>query len=543
MFVKFSEIGGFSKLFTDYIENYQKISNYFAADYRNAEGFPPLFRDISSTKRNHAAALKEIITSQYKKLTPSLKTFHNLNLLDKKNTLFITTGQQLGMFGGPLYTLYKTITAIKLADQLSADFPEYSFVPLFWLEGDDHDIDEVDFVQVFDEAGQTVRLLYPSELAGPDKRLTVGEIRFDDQIYQLFDELDKNLRNTDFKERLMELLRSSYFPGNSFKEAFKALMFELFDEKGLIIFDPIDSRVKELLKPVFKNEIENYRTHMEKLIRVSAKLDEEYHAQVKIRPVNLFMKQDNERFALEPDDNGGFRLRRKKFSASKEELLSAIENTPELFSPNVLLRPVCQDFLFPTAFYVGGPGEVSYFAQVSVLYEEFNLQMPVIYPRASATIFEKGITNTLAKFGFTPQEVFVLGDALIEAGLKQVSELNLSGHFDRTNETIDQAMAQLRAAIASVDKTIADASETTRKKMLGYLGELRAKASEAEKRKHETSVRQLNKVLSTVYPEKSLQEREISFIYYANKYGMDSVKMLFNELKHDEFGHQIITLG
>lgn len=541
--VKFSEIDGFSKLYTDYIENYQKLSNYFAADYRQAESFPALFQKIAAAQRPHAAALKQIITSQYKKLTPSLKTFHNLNLLDKKNTLFVTTGQQLGMFGGPLYTFYKTITSIKLAEQLASEYPEYSFIPLFWLEGDDHDIDEVDFVQIFDEAGQTVRLLYPSELAGPDKRMTVGEIRFDDQIYQLFDELDKNLRNTDFKERLMGLLRSAYFPGNSFKEAFKALMFELFDEKGLIIFDPIDPRVKELLKPVFKNEIENYRTHMEKLIRVSAKLDEEYHAQVKIRPVNLFMKQDNERFALEPDENGGFRLRRKKFSASKEELFTAIENNPGLFSPNVLLRPVCQDFLFSTAFYVGGPGEVSYFAQVSVLYEEFGLQMPVIYPRASATIFEKSIVNTLSKFGFTPGEVFILGDGLIEAGLKQVSELNLAGHFDSTTETIEQTMAQLRTAIASVDKTIADASETTKKKMLGYLSELRTKATDAEKRKHETSVRQLTKVLSVVFPEKSLQEREISFIYFANKYGLDTLKQLFNELKHDEFGHQIITLG
>lgn len=543
MSVKFSEIDGFSKLYTDYIENYQKLSNYFAADYREAESFLPLFQKIIDSPRLHTAALKEIITSQYKKFTPSLKTFHNLNLLDKKNTLFITTGQQLGMFGGPLYTFYKTVTAIKLAERLSADYPEFSFIPLFWLEGDDHDIDEVDFVQIFDEAGQTVRLLYPSELAGPDKRLTVGEIQFDDQIYQLFDELDKNLRATDFKNRLMEILRSAYFPGNNFKNAFKALMFELFDERGLIIFDPIEPKIKNLLKPVFKNEIENYRNHMEKLIRVSAKLDEEYHAQVKIRPVNLFMKQENERFALEPDENGGFRLRRKKFSATKEELLNTIENTPELFSPNVLLRPICQDFLFPTAFYIGGPGEVSYFAQVSVLYEEFGLQMPVIYPRVSATIFEKSIVHTLSKFGFTPQEVFILGDSLIEAGLKQVSELNLAAHFERTSDSIDEAMAQLRAAIAAIDKTIADASETTKKKMLSYLGELKNKAIDAEKRKHETSVRQLTKVLSVVYPEKSLQEREISFIYFANKYGLDSLKLLFNELEHDTFEHQIITLG
>lgn len=542
MSVNFSEISGFSKLYTDYIENYQKTSDFFAADYTNFESHPQIFEKILAKNRPFSSELKEIITNQYKRLTPSLKTFHNLNLLDKKNTIFVITGQQLGLFGGPLYTIYKIITTIKLTQKLTATFSGFNFVPLFWLEADDHDLNEVNYVQIFNEEGLAKKITFPEDPNAPEKRFAVGEISFDDSLYTVLDEFDSTLRNSDFKNRILELIRSSYYPGNTYKESFKSLLFNLFDEHGLVLFDPTDPAVKKILRPVFLHEVENYRLHLEKLIRVSANLEINYHAQVKVRPVNLFMKYEGERFALEPDEENDFRLRRKKYSLSNDELKKLIETEPALFSPNVILRPLCQDYLFPTGYYVGGPGEIGYFAQISTLYEEFALQMPVIYPRASATIIEKSISNILTKYNFTPEDIFRFNENLVETGLHIVSDSNLSEKFETITTEIERLLGALKSDISKVDKTIADASDSTKKKIQSYLSELKSKAVDAEKRKHETSVRQLNKLLHAVFPENSLQEREINFFYFANKYGLDSLKQIYNEISVDTFNHQIILL-
>lgn len=542
MSVNFSEITGFSKLYSDYIENYQKTADFFAADFTDFDSHPGVFSKILAKNRPYAGELKEIITNQYKRLTPSLKTFHNLNLLDKKNTLFVITGQQMGLFGGPLYTIYKIITSLKLAISLAEKFPSYNFIPLFWLEADDHDLKEVNYVKLFTEDGGVKRIGFPEEPEAPEKRFSVGDVLFDDTLYTVMDEFDSSLRNSDFKNRILEQLRSSYLPGSSYKESFKSLLFRLFDEHGLILFDPTESIVKKLLRPVFLHEVENYRLHLEKLIRVSAQLEINYHAQVKVRPVNLFMKYENERFALEPDEENDFRLRRKKYSLSTEELTKLIETEPGRFSPNVILRPLCQDYLFPTAYYIGGPGEIGYFAQISTLYEEFALQMPIIYPRASATLIEKSISNILAKYNFTPEDIFRFNENLVETGLQLITESNLSEQFDSVTSEIEKLLVVLKTEISKVDKTIGDASDNTKRKIQSYLSELKSKAVDAEKRKHETSVRQLTKLLNAVFPENSLQEREINYFYFANKYGPDTLKYIYNELSIESKTHQIITL-
>ena len=177
----------------------------------------------------------------------------------------------------------------------------------------------------------------------------------------------------------MEKLKSFYSPGRSLKEAFKELTFWLFDKYGLVIFDPQDSEIKDMLRPVFKKEITDFRKHTEKLVSVSAKLEDLYHAQVKVRPVNLFYSTDGGRFLIDPVENE-FRLRKKRKKFTFEELSNLIDTESDKFSANVLLRPICQDYILPTAFYVGGPSEIAYFAQVMPLYEFYNIQAPVIYP-------------------------------------------------------------------------------------------------------------------------------------------------------------------
>jgi uncharacterized protein YllA (UPF0747 family) len=182
---------------------------------------------------------------------------------------------------------------------------------------------------------------------------SVGLINLDSSINEFFDKLNNGIKETEFKPVLINLLKNFYKEGKSFKEAFKDLIFNYFDEYGLVIFDPQDYEVKKVLKPIFKKEITDFRIHTEQLVHVSATLEELYHAQVKVKPVNLFLRIDEGRYSIEPVENE-YKLRRKRKSFTQEQLLEVLENEPDKFSPNVLLRPICQDYLFPTAFYIAG---------------------------------------------------------------------------------------------------------------------------------------------------------------------------------------------
>ena len=296
-----------------------------------------------------------------------------------------------------MYTLAKILTAIRLANQLTERYDEYKFVPVFWLEGDDHDFNEVRAVNILDNENQILNIGYKEEISDDDAKQSIGNLIFDESLNEFLSKIDLNLRETEFKNDLINKLKECYQVGKSFKKSFRDLLFFLFDEFGLIIFDPQDTKVKSILKPIFKKEINDFKIHTQKLIQVSAILEEVYHAQVKVKPVNLFYHTDDGRYSIEPVEEI-YKLRRKRKQFTKDEILAEIENSPERFSPNVLLRPICQDYIFPTGLYVAGPSEISYFAQVTPLYDFYDINTPIVYPRSSFTLLEKNIASSLDKF-------------------------------------------------------------------------------------------------------------------------------------------------
>ncbi len=424
---------------------------------------------------------------------------------------------------------------------MSERYDEYNFVPIFWLEADDHDFNEVRSINVINQNNDVVNVAYDEEAEDEENRGSVGKLKIQESINNFFSELKENLRETEFTAPLFEKLKTFYSEGKTFKEAFKELMFWLFDEYGLVMFDPQDKKVKEILKPVFKKEITNFRAHTEKLVHTSATLEEFYHAQVKVRPVNLFYSTDEGRFLIEPVDND-FRLKRKRKKFSYQELIELIDKEPENFSPNVLLRPICQDYILPTAFYIGGPSEISYFAQVMPLYEFFNVAAPIIYPRSSATILEKNISAVIDKYDFNVNEIFIDKEMLKSKIVNEISETKLNDVFDKVENQIETAFDGLKEKLFELDKTISDGSVKYKQKIFHYLNELKDKATNAQNKKHETILRQLDKVSLALYPEESLQERELNYFYFANKYGVDFLKQIFEEVAINKFEHQIINL-
>lgn len=542
MQINFSDIPKNQNLFLDYLYEFKNVSEFYKYDFREKEKYAGLFKKIIDSRNNKELNLAAIIKDQYSNLSQaSEKTHSNISNLNEQRTLAIVTGQQLGLFGGPLYTLYKIITTIKLSRQLKERYEEFNFVPVFWLEGDDHDFNEIRWIKVINSQNELTEINYLDGIPEDDTKKSVGMLTLTADIKLFIEGINSSLRETEFKPGLMSKLGEIYSEGKTVKQAFKELIFWLFDEYGLVILDPQDKKIKSLLTNVFIQEVEGFREHTQKLVLTSAKLEEIYHAQVKIKPVNLFYSTDEGRYSIEPVDDT-FRLRRKRKQFTREELLSAIKNEPERFSPNVLLRPICQDYLLPTAFYIAGPSEIAYFAQITPLYDFFNIETPVIYPRASVTVVEKSIQSNLDKFNLELKDILIKSDTLKDQIIAAISENNLESVFENVTRQIELTFDQLKTSLFSIDKTISDSSDRYRDKVLSSLGDLKAKAIQAQQKKHEVSLKQIDKISESLYPSENLQERELNFIYFANKYGDAFLKRLFDEILLNSYEHQVIQI-
>src|SRR3989339_234360 len=542
MFINFKEIPGNTKLFLDYLYDFDKVKGFYKYNFRDKEQFSVKFKQLCESPKEFRNELSAIINNQYKSLSPSSKTLKNISLLKSKETIGVVTGQQLGILGGPLYTFYKIITAIKLCSHLSERYDNYHFVPVFWLEGDDHDFDEVRSINVLNDNNEIFKISYNDEAIEEEKnRGSIGFLRLKESISLFLKDFENQLQNTEFKNPLMENLKSFYREEKTFKDSFKELLFWLFDQYGLIIFDPQDVKIKELLKPVFKKEINDFRNHTEKLVNISANLEELYHAQVKIRPINLFYNYDEGRYIIEPIENE-FRLKAKRKKFSLEEINNLIETEPDKFSPNVLLRPICQDFLFPTGFYIGGPSEVAYFAQILPLYDFYNIDPAIIYPRSSITILERALKSVLDKYEMSLTDMFTDPNKLKNKIINNVSDKNLEEIFKETKNQIDLAFDILKEKLFELDKTMGDVTSKYRLKVLGYIDELNGKATEAQKKRYDITLRQIDKASANLFPNMNLQERELSFFHYANKYSVDVLQKIFDDLAINKFEHQIIEL-
>jgi bacillithiol biosynthesis cysteine-adding enzyme BshC len=541
MYINFSDIPGHQNLFLDYLYEFENVADFYSNDFRNKENYLKIFKSVTESRPALYPGVSELLTKQYSLLKPSDLTVQNIKKLSDKKTLAIVTGQQLGILGGPLYTFYKIITAIKLSHFLSERYNDYNFVPVFWLESDDHDFNEIRSVKIIDDGNSVQMIGYKAEIEEDDLKQSVGLINLDGTINNFFDKLNSSLKETDFKAALLNRLKDFYMEGKSLKDAFRELIFNYFDDYGLVIFDPQEREVKKLLTPVFRKEITDFRIHTEQLVHVSATLEELYHAQVKVKPVNLFLRVDEGRYSIEPVENE-FRLRRKRKSFTPEQLLELLENEPDKFSPNVLLRPICQDYLLPTAFYIAGPSEISYFAQIKPLYELYNITQPIIYPRSSATILENSIANSLEKYSVEINDIFIDIENVKKRIINAVEETSIDEMFDGISGQVEVLFDKLKENLLDLDKTIADASNRYRDKILSTINELKSKAEKAQQKKYEVTLRQIDRAAVNLFPNSNLQEREINFIYFANKYGEEFLKKIFDELQINKFEHQVIKL-
>lgn len=532
--------GGFSRLYRDYLYDYQKVQQFYHSDFHSFQHIPALAAHVNG-RIGHRELLAEVLREQNLRWNCSEQTLGHIRDLGQDNGFAVVTGQQVGMLGGPLYTIYKTITAVKLVKQLRKTFPDYRFAPVFWLEGEDHDLDEVSKVGLLNSEHRPISLEYLVKGKAAGKNLgAVGEIPLDEYRETFIDQIQGSLSNSEFKSQVLDLIRSTYAPGVTLNAAFAAFMNRLFEDEGLVFISANDRRLKQVLSPIFLREIQEFPRVSQMIIQRSAELESRYHAQIKTKAMNLFYYHKGGRYFIEPRETD-FSLKGTRHFIQKEELLAIAKDTPELLSPNVALRPICQDTLLPTIAYVAGPSEIAYFAQLQPVYENFAMTMPVIYPRASATIVEEKFLKTIDKFQLELIEFFDDINRVNRKVVEITSEVNVDEMFSEALQHLTDKMNEMKFGMNYIDPTLLGALENTRSKLETHLHSLKERVVEAQKRKHETALRQVEKVSNAVFPNGNMQERELNIVYFLNKHGLDFVRHLNEVLQIDEFKHQVIA--
>ncbi len=510
--------------------------------------------------KQHRETIVASITQTHSEIgESSAAVLQNLELLASADCVAVVTGQQLGILGGPMYAFYKAFSAIQLAKKLSTEFPSVKFVPVFWLESEDHDLDEVAQIHIVNRNSEVETIRYvPSELVdgvGADKwRKQVGPIVLEEEPRaKFFAELRAGLPQTAFTEEVLAEYERCYATGKTFVDAFALLLSRCFGKEGLLLFDANSREVKALGRELVKKEIETSPALSEKIILQSVALEESYHAQVKPRALNLFyITDDGERLLLLEHERftgqteRSFFLKGSRKTFGYDEILKEIEARPERFSPNVVMRPLMQDVFLPTISYVAGPGEIAYFAQFRSGYEWADLPMPLIQPRMSATIVEERFERTFAKFQLTPEQILLEGRGSNKALFDSMIDSPLTGTFESALIEIEQRLEGLRESVVGVDATLDGALTSIKGKVLTTVRDFQNKTLAAERKQHATTKAQLDKLLAGLLPAGGLQERELNLVYFLNKYGMgflDTLKEALVERALDFHQHHVIHVS
>lgn len=533
-----ADLGAFPELFIDYCTDFNAVADFYAGDWRA----PAARREAADTAARRPAdreVLVDVLLDQNERWGLDAPTRRNIDTLREPESVAIVTGQQVGLFTGPLYTLYKTITTL----QLTQEWDEQTgrpVVPVFWVEGEDHDFEEIATTDVL-RRNEIVSLTYNSSI--DDNPGAVGRLGLTDTIDDVLDRLDEVLPSSDFKPAVMERVRAAYRPGTSLEDAFVQLLSSLFEDEGLVFINPDDARLKALSRPLFRREIEDPRTPAARIDATSQALrDRGYHAQVAARPSNLFWLEDDARRALDLGNDGTFVLRGTDRTFSRAELLDRLDAEPERFSPNVVLRPLMQDYLLPTAAYVAGPSEVSYFAQYGDVYDWASLERPLIHPRASVSLVEGKVQKVLDKYDLSVSDFQVDLETLFQEVVVKTMEVDIDAVFSEAMPRLHQAINALKPEVEAVDRTLGSSVEATRAAIVDEMETLKQKVVRAEKRQQDEVRAQLEKAHVNLRPNGALQERTINVLYYLNKYSLDLISDLRSQLDTDTSAHQVVEL-
>lgn len=507
--VRQTSIPGTTKLFGDFLYHFDKVSRFYHKHFSDGAAWHKAANEIDypeERRRRLVEALREQNGDS-----------GSLSKLARPSTVAVVTGQQVGLFGGPAYSLFKALTAVKLAGQLEEQ--GIPAVPVFWLATEDHDLAEVDHAWVFNEQASIARvaLSQTGATGGP-----VGEVKLEGTPLI---ELRRALGELPFTEEVVARLEKAYSPGATMGSAFQSFFKDLLKDFGLLFFDPLVPANRAIAAPFLAKAVGRVADIVPELRRRDKELtDSGYHAQVHVEQDTslLFLIHEGKRIPLRYKD-GQFTARDRSYSV--EEL----QGQSLKLSPNALLRPVMQDYLLPTIAYVGGPSEIAYMAQAEVLYRTLLGRMPIMFPRNSYTLLDRKSEKLLQRYHLAPPQLLGPQEQIESRIAASLVPPEMLDEFRSIRSTVDNALAKFRAQLAAFDPTLDHSAQKSTAKVRYQLEKLSHKAAKEAMRRDEQAARSAEYLANFVYPHRHLQERFYSIVPFLAKYGMDLPEKLLNE--------------
>lgn len=518
--------GFFSRLICDYLDQKEELKPFYNR-FPSLENFKEQIVEKQSFPEHSRQLLADALQGQYAGMKGRMpaEVEENIRLLRSDNTFTVTTGHQLNILTGPLYFIYKIITTINLAKELKANYQGLNFVPVYWMATEDHDFEEINFINFYGG-----KLRWDNDLKG-----AVGHMP-PFGMGRVLDELEEHLGPGENAAELLEIFRTGYHEHDNLADATRCIVNSLFGDEGLVIIDGDDAKLKRSMISHFKSDLLEHKAN-EAVAASSKALAEMYFDQVYPREINLFYLKPGLRERIERKGEQWLVLN-SDISFTREELMQELEEHPERFSPNVVLRPLYQEVILPNLAYIGGGGEIAYWLQLKDMFAQAGITFPMLFLRNSVLWISQKWQNRMADIGLQTEALFQplheLQNAFAKRGAPVDPELEsyyekLAGIFDELEE-----VAKL------TEKSMLGAVNAQRAKQLNGLENLRKKLLRAEKRRNATDMEKIERIHQALFPNGGLQERHDNLSPYFAAHGREFIEVLKKALQPLAFEFTVV---
>ncbi|WP_290698518.1 bacillithiol biosynthesis cysteine-adding enzyme BshC [Lacinutrix sp.] len=515
--ISFKDTGYFSKLICDYLAEAETLKSFYNR-FPKLENFKAQIEEKNASfKQETRTILAQVLKTQYKNFDTSEATLTNIDALNDSKTFTVTTGHQLNLFTGPLYFLHKIVSTINLANQLKSEYPKHNFVPIYWMASEDHDFEEINY---FNFKGKKVK--WHREASGAVGELTTKGL---DTVLEIF---SKELGIGKNADALRELFKKAYLEHSNLADATKYIANALFKVYGLVIVEANNKDLKRLFIPHIKRELID-RVSEQNVLETNKKIEAlDFGIQVNPREINLFYITEGvrERIVLE---NEIYKVFNTNISWSKSELLKEVDDFPERFSPNVILRPLYQEVILPNLCYIGGGGEMAYWFQLKSNFEFNNVVFPMLLLRNSVLIKTKQQANKLKKLNISNKDVFLKRESFINKKVREISNIDID--FSEQIKHLEIQFKELHDLAKQTDESFLGAVLAQEKKQINGLQNLEKRLLTAQKRKLKDQVARMTQLQNELFPNGSLQERNTNFSELYLEFGEELIPNLIENLE------------
>jgi bacillithiol biosynthesis cysteine-adding enzyme BshC len=522
-YIPYDKTGYFSKLVIDYLNSAPQLQPF----YNFSPTLEGLEQSIGQRKNfRHRKLLVETLQQQYEGLNVHEKVSANLQLLSNENTFTVTTAHQPNIFTGPLYVVYKIFHAIKLAEDLKQQLPQYNFVPVYFVGSEDADLEELNNFTINGR-----KYVWETKQTG-----AVGRMKVDKNLMQLMNEMAGQLSVLPYGNELMKIFRDAYKERSTIQQSTLNLLNALFGEYGLIVLIPDNAAFKKMFQPVLEKELKEQFSH--KAVKETAKhLETNYKVQASGREINLFYLIDDKRERIEIE-NLKFKIQNSTLEFTKEEILNELGEHPERFSPNVILRGALQETILPNIAFIGGGGELAYWLELKEVFRQAGVPYPALFLRNSFLIIDEKQYQIIQKLGLNEEDIFAEEHEL----MKKIVSINTNDGYTLNGkmESFESLYNKLEQQAFSIDPTLSNHVIALKTRALKKLTELEKKLLRAEKRRFTEQQQHVQKLKAVLFPAGNLQERVENF---SGRYSAHN-KFFFEALKNHSlsFGQKFAVL-